>query len=476
MTTYTITGALEALRSGHISSVDLVEQGICVADRLDETTGMYVTRYDTSALVAATEADTLRLAGSELGPLHGIPIAIKDIITTREGHTTAQSAVHDREALFGDAAVVARLRAAGAIIVGKLSLAEFAVGAPDQWAGFRSLRNPWDLGYSPGGSSAGAGIAVASGAVLAALGTDTGGSIRIPAAFNGCSGLMPTYGRVPKSGCVPLAYSLDRIGPMARSAADCALLLSVLAGHDSSDTSAIDVPVDDYCGALTGDLSGVKIGIDRLNRFSAEREDPAMAAAFDAAVRALQARGAEIIEITLPFYEEMSVATWITMLSEAASYHMPDLQTQLEKFGSMTRATILRGLFYSASDYVQAQRARTVGVRALRELYESVDLVVTPTVAGPAQPVEDLVGPLDEAEMFSTVFTAYWNATGNPVVSVPMGVGANGLPLSLQIAGRPFEDALVLRAGDAYQQDTQWHLRVPPLASSSIVAQTGSNN
>ncbi|GAA1504290.1 amidase [Nocardioides humi] len=467
----TIAEAAAALRAGTTTSVDLVNQVLAVADRLDAATGMFLDRYTESALAAAEAADADLAAGKDLGPLHGIPLGIKDIITTAEGPTTAQSMIHDRTALAGDAVVVERLRSAGGIVMGKLTTSEFAIGAPDGWSGMPVPRNPWSLEHSPGGSSAGSGVAVAAGGVLGALGTDTGGSIRIPAAYCGITGLMPTFGRVPKSGCVPLGFSLDHIGPMARSAKDCALMLDVMAGYDASDLCAIDVPADDYSGALTGDLTGVRIGVDRLARFGGDAEDPALPGAFDAAVAALAQRGAEIVEIELPFYDEMSTADWVIMLSEALSYHRPDLQSRWLDYGSATRRMLKQGALYSAMDYVQAQRARTVGVQALNAVYETVDLIVTPTAAAGAPAIDALyrMAAAPGKGLFSSIYTGYWDTTGNPVLSLPIGLTAEGLPLGLQIAGRPFEEALVLRAGDAYQQVSDWHLQVPT-TSVAVVA------
>ncbi|MGZ0146020.1 amidase [Kribbella sp. WER1] len=464
----TITEAAAALRAGTTTSVELVEQCYATAHAYDGEVGIFLDRYTESALQAAAAADTDLAAGKDVGPLHGIPLGIKDIITTREGPTTGQSLVHDRTAMSGDAVVVDRLRSAGGLVLGKLTTMEFAIGAPDDTKPFPVPRNPWNLEHWAGGSSSGSGSAVSSGAVLGALGTDTGGSIRIPAAFCGISGLMPTFGRVPKSGCIPLGYSLDHIGPMARSAADCALMLDVLAGYDAGDLCAIDVPVDEYSGALTGDLTGVRIGADRLARIGGEKEDPAVAETFAAALAALESRGATIVEVELPFYAEMSTADMIILVSEAFAYHRPDLQERWLDYGAATRQILGTAIFYSAMDFVQAQRARTVGTRALSALYTDVDLIVTPTSGAGAISFEDLADGI--ANIMTPIYTGYWDTTGNPVLSVPMGFTAAGLPLGLQVAGRPFEEGLVLRAGDAFQRVTDHHLQVPAAPDTEEVA------
>lgn len=459
MTGYlTITDAAAALRTGETTAVDLVEQAISVSDALDEQVGSFLKRFQDSSLAAAKETDAKLAAGDEVGPLAGIPLGIKDIITTSEAVSTAQSLVLDPAWSNGDAEVVARLRSAGGVIMGKLTTMEYAIGAPDPSKPFPIPKNPWDLERWAGGSSSGSGSSVATGAVLGALGTDTGGSIRIPSAFCGISGIMPTFGRVPKSGCLPLGNTLDHIGPMAGSAADCALMLGVLAGYDSSDVTAWDVPVPDYTAALTGDLTGVRIGIDRLDRF-VDGEDPALPGLFDAAVAALAARGAEIVDVQLPLYQETSAALMCIVAGEMLAFHMPDAQGQLANFVESNRIGIGSHTFHSGADYVQAQRVRRVAHRAITALYDDVDLIVTPTASVGALAFEDL--DVDLSSWFSKIHTAYWDATGNPVLSVPMGFTADGLPLGLQFAGRPFDEALVLRAGDAFQQVTDWHLSRP---------------
>jgi aspartyl-tRNA(Asn)/glutamyl-tRNA(Gln) amidotransferase subunit A len=462
----TVTAAAAALRAGEVTSTELVEQAIAAADRLDARFGTFLDRYADSSRAAAAAADALLASGAPVGPLTGVPLGIKDMITTCEGPTTAMSLVHDPEWNGRrDAVAVARLRRAGGIVMGKTTTAEFAIGEADEGSPFPQLRNPWAPGHHPGGSSSGTGSGVATGQFLAGLGTDTGGSIRIPAAFCGISGLMPTYGRVPKSGCVPLAYSMDRIGPMARTAADCALLLSVLAGADPSDPSSVREPVDDYPGALTGDLTGLRIGVDDMTAAPAAGDDPAVPGVLAAAVAVLRAAGAEVVDVRLPLWAELNLVNVMTMFVEAATYHQPDFERQWSRYGKLTRSRIAAGLYYSATDFVQAQRVRRVGMRRVAELFDDVDLVVTPTVTAGAPPL--VQPPWRGAEDGGTTVRAgYWNATGHPALSVPMGFTGDGLPLGLQIAGRPFEESTVLRAGDAFQQRTDWHLRVPEPAAA----------
>ena len=269
----TITDAAAALKSGATTSVALTEQAIAVADHCDATVGSFIVRYQEQARAAAAAADASLAAGAEPGLLHGIPIGIKDIISTKEGPSTAQSLVLDPEwgIGIGDAVVVERLRSAGAIVMGKLTTMEFACRHARLRPAVSDPAEPLEPGELAGGSSSGSGSAVSTGMVLGGLGTDTAGSIRIPAAFCGVTGVMPTFGRVPKSGCVPLGYSLDHIGPLARTARDAALMLQVLAGYDDSDACAVDLPVPDYLSGLTGDLSGMTIGVQRLETNTAVR-------------------------------------------------------------------------------------------------------------------------------------------------------------------------------------------------------------
>ncbi|MFC5831823.1 amidase [Nonomuraea insulae] len=462
----TLTDAAAALRSGEVTSVALTEQAIAQADRLDGELGTYLARFDDSALASARRADEELAAGVDKGPLHGIPFGVKDIIAAAEGPTTAQSLVLDPAWAAGkDAPVVARLRAAGAVITGKVTTMEFACGMVDPSKPFPTPRNPWDTRTWPGGSSSGTGNGVAAGMFLAGLGTDTAGSIRIPAAFCGVSGLMPTFGRVPKSGVAPLGYSLDHVGPLARSARDCAAVLEVIAGFHPSDPDCVDLPLD--LPVFGGSLDGLRIGVVREHHFP-QAADPAAAPAFESALATLTGLGATAVEIELPYWGEMLTANLVTACAEALAYHRVDAATRWGDYFAATRAMLARGALISAADYVQAQRVRRVAQDAVARLFDDVDVIVSPAASMGAPTYESLTdaeGRLDVEGMFAQVFTQYWDCVGNPVLVTPMGFTEGGLPLSLQFAGRPFEEAVILRAGDAYQQATDWHLRVPELAA-----------
>lgn len=474
----TICDTVDALRAQVITATEVVTNAIEAATAHDAALGIYLDRYDEEALEAAAAADTVYAAGDDAPPLLGIPLGIKDIITTVEGPTTAQSLVLDQAwASQGtDAVVVQRLRAAGGVITGKTTTMEFATGLPDASKPFPVPRNPWNPDYWPGGSSSGTGNGVVAGAFLGGLGTDTGGSVRMPAAFCGISGLKATFGRVPKSGCVPLGYSLDNIGPMARSARDCALMLNAMAGYHASDACAADEPVVDWVagldgvGGLDGDLSGLRIGLDTLAGRCPE-PDPALAGLLEAAVAVLSELGATVVPVQLPLYDELSAATRITSRSEALAYHAPDLQSRWQDYFAATRQGVGSAAFYTGADYVQAQRVRRVGQLAVAELMSGLDVLVTPTASVGGFTVASLADL--SLDRMGAIHTGYWNAVGNPALSVPMGFGAIGLPLGLQIIGRPFDEATVLRVGDAYQRVTDWHLARPEsvrLADHALVA------
>jgi aspartyl-tRNA(Asn)/glutamyl-tRNA(Gln) amidotransferase subunit A len=463
----TLTEAAAALRAGTVTSVELTRKAIARADRLDDSLGVYLARFDDYALEQAARADTELAAGRDRGPLLGIPCAVKDILAMAEGPTTAQSLVLDPAWGAGrDAPVVTRLKQAGAVLTGKVSTMEFAIGMPDAGKPFPLPRNPWNTGTWPGGSSSGSGAGVAAGLFYMAIGTDTAGSIRWPAAACGVSGLMPTFGRVPKSGCVPLGYSLDHIGPLARSAADCAAALEVIAGLHPSDPDCVDAPFT--APPAAADLAGVRIGMVTENHI-AEDADPALRPAFEAAVAVLAARGADVREIRLPYWQEMVTANIVTLMAEALGYHRGDLASRWDDYFAATRMVVAQGALLSAADYVQAQRVRRVAQQAVGELFGELDLIAAPTVQAGALSYQELGerGLGGRGRPGSRINTGYWDSVGNPVLAVPTGFTADGLPLSMQLAGPAFGEAAVLQAGQVYQQDTSWHRQQPALAGGN---------
>lgn len=458
-----ITEAAAALRADELSSEELTAAALERADACDGVLGVYLARFDEEARSAARRADAELARGTDRGPLHGIPLGVKDILSTEEGPTTANSLVHDRSWGAGaDAPVVQRLRAAGAVIVGKVTTMEFAIGSPDFTKPFPIPRNPWDPARWPGGSSSGTGAGVAAGFFLGGLGTDTGGSIRIPAAYCGITGLMPTFGLVPTGGCVPLGYSLDHIGPMARGAADCALMLEVMTGRpgfadDGGSASA--------AGGSAATLAGLRVGVSR-ELF--EGADPACPSCFEAALEVLRDLGASLEEVALPYYGELVAIDLVTMYSEALAYHLPDLRRRWADFFEGTRTSVGQGALITGADYVQAQRVRRVAIAALRRLYDSVDVIAMPTATQGAMTYETMASPDQGARSMAAIHTPYWDPVGNPVLALPMGFTADGLPLSLQLAGRPNEEARLLTVGRAFQERTGWHRRVPSLQLSAF--------
>jgi aspartyl-tRNA(Asn)/glutamyl-tRNA(Gln) amidotransferase subunit A len=464
----TITEVAAALRGGELTSVALTRAMFERADRLDPKLGVYLHRMDASALDEARQADADLANGVDRGPLQGIPLGVKDIIATDNAPTTAQSLVLDPTwGDQGDAPVVARLHAAGAVITGKTTTMEFATGLPDPDKPFPVPRNPWNTDHWPGGSSSGTGAGVAAGLFLGGLGTDTGGSIRGPSAYCAISGLKPTFGRVPKSGCVPLGFSLDHIGPMARGVRDCAALLQVIAGYDRSDPTCRDVPVPDYLAALTGSLAGLKIAVERKNHTRVEGVLPEAVDAFERAVAVLEQSGARTIEVVIPHFKEIAFAGRVQSRSEAAAYHMLDMRTRWQDYGIHTRDAVAQGALYSASDVVQAQRVRAYGKKAIGELMRPFDVLVTLSRGSGAPAVEGLTM---ESYAQKPSFTPIWNCLGLPALCIPIGFTNDGLPLSLQIVGKPFDEATVLRVGDAFQQATDWHRQLAPLVMEAELA------
>lgn len=460
----TLADAARALRAGTVSSEELVRRGFARADLEDSVLGVYVRRFDEAALKAARAADAELRRGLERGPLHGLPIGVKDTIATGEGPTSGNSAVeYPQWSRSHDATVVKRLRASGAVIVGKTSAMEFAIGVPDPEKPFPVPRNPWDASCYPGGSSTGSGAGIASGMFPGALGTDTAGSIRIPAAYCGITGFKGTYGLVSNWGTMPLAPSLDVVGPMARSAADVALILRAIAGFDPRDPASRRVGVRGLSLEPARSLAGVRIGVERHNHVYGEFAGADMVHCFEDAVDELGRAGAVVREVEIPHYREVTDSVLLTMFCEGLACHHRALREQWGRFGRSARVALAGATAVRAHEYVSAQKVRRLGRRLISELFENVDVIVCPTTATAAPAIEGL----DLGAMIRTLFTNLWSGVGGPAISVPMGFDDRGLPLGLQIAGPAFGDALVLRVADAYQRATDWHLRTPAVMTGT---------
>jgi aspartyl-tRNA(Asn)/glutamyl-tRNA(Gln) amidotransferase subunit A len=448
----TLDGAARLLAARDLSSRELVEKCLRRADELDPLLGTFVHRSD-AALATADEADRLFAAGTVRSPLQGVPLGIKDVLTTADMPTTGQSrALPETWAPARDAVSVARLRSAGAVLVGKTTTMELAFGVPDPDTGFPVPRNPWALERWSGGSSSGTANGVAAGLFLGGLGTDTGGSIRLPAAFCGISGLKPTRGLVPVDGCIPLAPSLDHVGPMARSARDCAHLLAALTG------TPVAPPRDD--------LAGVSLAVEREHHAGAPGVDPGAAHAFEEAVAALESLGASTTEITLLHYDATVAATQVVMLCEAYAHHRANLRERWNDYGVHTRRRLMHGAFLTAADEDRAHAVLGAAGRAVEEVLARHDAIVCLTAGGDPELVADL-GVDSHLAAASLTFTRIWNPLGNPAVSIPVGLTSNGIPVGMQIVGRHGQDHALLALAGAFQVASTCHLRAPSLTAET---------
>ena len=452
--------AARRIRSRELSPVELTRHCLDRIAAIDGKLNSFVTVTADLAVEQARAAEAALTAGSDVGPLHGVPIALKDLYGTKGVRTTAHSKVLLDNVPAEDAATTALLARAGTVLLGKLAMHEFAFGTPGFDTPFPPARNPWNPEHVTGGSSSGSGAALAAGLCYGSLGSDTGGSIRIPAAHCGIVGLKPTYGRVSRYGVVPLSWSLDHAGPMARTVEDTALILAAIAGYDHRDPASADAPVADYTGGLTAGVSGLRLGVPRAWFDHMEGTDPEVMSAFESALEVLGKLGAELVTLdSEPFIESRPVNMTI-LIAEAYAYHEETLRSRRQDYGEGVRNSVLAGAFYSAADYIQAQRARGELIARFREIFRDVDAVLSPTMARPAGRFDTL----DPAAAFKTPnYSNAFNLSGLPAISVPCGFSSEGLPIGLQVAGRAFEEATVLRIAHAYEQATPWHVRHPSL-------------
>jgi aspartyl-tRNA(Asn)/glutamyl-tRNA(Gln) amidotransferase subunit A len=477
----TIPAIREASESGAATASSLCEEALGRAARVDATLSAFLARADDRARARAAALD--RLPRDARGPLHGVPVAVKDNLCTRGIATTAGSKMLDGYVPPYDATVVERLEQAGAVIIAKANCDEFAMGSSTENSAFKPSRNPWDPSRTPGGSSGGSAVAVAAGVVPVSLGSDTGGSIRQPAALCGVVGLKPTYGRVSRYGLIAFASSLDQVGPFATTARDAAEMLGVIAGADPRDATCAREPVRDYAAALTGEVTGLRIGVpSALLEAGVDRD---VLTAVREAIAALQTLGATTIAIDLPHAQYAIPVYYLVATAEASSnlarydgvrygYRTPDartlksmyLKTRDERFGAEVKRRIMLGTYVLSSGYydayyLKAQQVRTLIRRDYDQAFAACDVIAMPTTPRPAFRLgEKLDDPL---QMYlEDVFTVSANLSGLPAVSIPCGVTGAGLPVGLQLTGRAFEEERLLVAADAYQRVTSWHARRPP--------------
>jgi aspartyl-tRNA(Asn)/glutamyl-tRNA(Gln) amidotransferase subunit A len=448
------------LQKRAISPVELFDATLKRAHRLQPKLNSFITISEEEGRKAATEAEAEIRNGHYRGPLHGIPISIKDLFATRGVRTTAGSKVLANSVPDFDATAVARLRQAGTVMIGKANMHEFAYGVTNDNPHYGAARNPWDETRVPGGSSGGSAAAVASSQCTASLGSDTGGSIRIPSAACGTVGLKPTYGRVSRYGAIPLAWSLDHVGPITKTVEDAAIMLGAIAGPDPNDPTASSRPVPDYRKEMMKGIRGVRLGIPRQYFF--DHIDPEIRQAVDKAIRELESLGATTVDVDIPNLENCAAMEAHITLVEATSYHEPYLQRQPDNYSPAVRTNLEAGRYLLATDYVKSQRARTLLQRNFNQAFRGVDAIVSPTLPAFSPRVGDVwVQSGDLREFVVDAFLRFnipYDLTGFPAISIPCGFGSTGLPIGLQIAGKTFDETTVLRVANMYEQSTTWRL------------------
>lgn len=446
------------LRRREVSPVEVVEALLARIDTYNASLLAYLTVDAENALTVARAAEAEIGAGSYRGPLHGIPVAYKDIYDVQGLPTTAASRVMQGYIAASDCTVAARLRQAGAICMGKLNTLEFASGSMEV---FGTARNPWHTDMVPGGSSSGSGTALAAHLVHGATGSDTGGSIRNPASFCGIVGLKPTYGRVSRAGIIPLSWSLDHAGPMARTVMDTAFLLGAMAGPDRRDPSAAAQPVPDYPAALTGDIRGTRIGVPQSYFF--DEADPEVVAAVRTAIALMEQLGAVVRMVDLPHAAESSAASWAIAYTESFAFHRANFFARSRDYTAAFFHKIAGAACLTAEERLTAQRFRQVMTDEFLAVLRHVDVIITPTTAYPAHAIG---GKSPQSETHS--LTRPVSLTGLPALAVPCGFTPAGLPVSMQLIGRAWEEATVLRLGHAYEQAAGWYQRRAPLRAGPL--------
>ena len=455
-----VAQAARLIERRELSPVELTQALLNRAEALDPQLNAYLLLTADRALAQARAAEAEIATGGYRGKLHGIPFALKDIFSTAGIRTTGHSRVCAYTVPTRDAATVTKLYGAGGVLLGKLATHEFAHGGPSFDLAWPPARNPWNTAHFTGGSSSGSGAAIAAGLIPAALGTDTGGSIRLPAALCGIVGLKPTYGLVSRRGVYPNSFTFDHAGPMAWTVEDAALLLQAIAGYDEQDPASADRLVPDYHAALSEDLEGMRIGVVRHFHETDIDTDPEVVAAFEEALAVLRSLGATIEDVRLRPAKQYSDVKITIAESELFNVHAGTLRTRPGDFGDDFLGRVLGAVLISGSDYMDAQRERRLMLTELRPVWQRYHALVTPTAPG-AAPV---FGAWRTANFLQKAsFTTPWNISGGPALSQCMGFSREGLPLALQTAGRPFDDATVLQIGHAYERAAGWTTRRPAL-------------
>ncbi|MDD4457479.1 MAG: Asp-tRNA(Asn)/Glu-tRNA(Gln) amidotransferase subunit GatA [Syntrophotalea acetylenica] len=483
LTDLTIHELQTLLKNREVSSRELTEAFLTRIQLTDAQIGAYITLCEEPALNSADAADA-RLAAGNAAALTGIPLALKDIFVTAGTRTTCASRILDNFIPPYDGTAVRRLREQGAVLLGKLNMDEFAMGSSNENSAFGTVRNPWNQACVPGGSSGGSAAAVAARQAVATLGTDTGGSIRLPASYCGVVGLKPTYGRVSRYGVIAYASSLDQVGPLTRDVEDCAIMLGAVAGYDPADSTSVNLPVPDYQAALRQGIKGLRIGLPR--EYFIEGLDKDIRQCVDKAIATLRELGAEPVEVSLP-HTEYAVACYYLIATAEASSNLARydgvrygrrvdegrglidmyMQSRAAGFGPEVKRRIMLGTYalssgYYDAYYLKAQKVRTLIRQDFLDAFHQVDVILTPVAPTPAFRIGEKTA--DPLQMYlSDIFTIPVNLAGTCGISVPCGFSRNGLPIGMQLVGRPFDEATILKTAHAYEQATDWHRHKAPL-------------
>ena len=455
----------QLIQRKEVSPVEVIAAHLSRIESLEPKLNSFITLLPDQAMAAARQAEKEIREGRYRGPLHGIPIGLKDLYYTEGIRTTSGSKIFDTFVPNFDSTVSAKLKEAGALLLGKLNMHPLAYGPTGENGEYGDMHNPWNPALIAGGSSGGCGSAAASGECTLTMGSDTGGSIRIPSALCGLVGFKPTYGRLSRYGLTPLAWSQDHVGPIVRTVEDCALVMNAVAGYDPSDPTSINLPVPDYTRSLTGEIRGVRVGVPK--EYFDVLIDSEVKESVLKAIDRLGELGAVISEVSWPMYRYCTAISSAIQMGEATAYHSHLIRTHGSRIYPPVRLRLEAGFFVSASDYVQAQRARSLFYRESLDLLKKVDLLAGPTVPVTAFEIGrtrvNVGNKTTGAIGLLTQYTRPFNLNGFPAITVPCGFSDAGLPIGLQLAGRPLEEETVLRTADAYERSTDWHRRRPPV-------------
>ena len=456
----TAAEAAEAIRARRVSPVELTEALLDRIERLDPKLNVFIRLDGAAAMEAAKAAEAEIAAGRPRGPLHGVPVGVKDIIDVAGLPTTCHSKILMDNIAAADAVCVARLRGAGAIVLGKLSTHEFAIGGPSFDLPWPPARNPWNTTHHPGGSSSGSGSGVAAGLFPMALGSDTGGSVRNPASACGIVGLKPTYGLVSRRGVFPLSFTLDHVGPLTRTVHDNALMLDAIAGHDQLDPSSAAVPPGHYAAGLERSVRGLRIGFVRHFHETDLPADPEVAAGLENVAATLHKLGADIWDIRLPALDEFGAVNRVILQSEAWAVHALWLRERPGDYGQLARRRLLGGAFISAGDYVQASRRRLEMIAAVENALQEVDVLLCASAMDPPSPIEDAA---ETERTYPRQARTPFNVTGHPALAMMAGLSSAGLPLSVQFVARYFAEAMLFQVARAWERAAGTDQRHPPI-------------